>query len=117
MSATAQTTRLHVAGLLRRAWPRNTAKHAAGAAGLSVRTAQAWVAERFTPSAETLLLMAHRNDQLRAALMHALAEAHENEATSQVVLPLEGTKAARQGAPTGDAGSSMARARGPAVTR
>jgi len=94
MSATAQITRLHVSDLLRRAWPKHTAKHAASAAGLSIRTAQAWVADRFAPSAATLLLMAHRNDQLRAALMRELAEADLHEDTSQMVLPLAGTEAA-----------------------
>jgi hypothetical protein len=84
MSATLPITRL-----LRSAWPDATAKHAARASGLSVRTAQAWLSERCTPSAATLLLMAHRNDQLRAELIRRL-EAPTHEVMGQMVLPLDG---------------------------
>lgn len=95
MSATAQSTRLRVSEIFRAVWPRHTAKHAAAASGLSLRSAQAWVTERCTPSAATLLLMAHRNDQLRAALMRQLAEADHDQESSQMVLPLAGRPAAQ----------------------
>jgi hypothetical protein len=84
MTATVPITRL-----LRSAWPTHTAKHAARASGLSVRTAQAWLAERCTPSAATLLLMAHHNETLRRELIARL-ESHTHEEARQMVLPLEG---------------------------
>lgn len=64
-----------VADLLRAAWPQHTAKQAARAADGSVRTAEAWVAGRCSPSADTLLRMARRNDQLAAQLAAALTGA------------------------------------------
>jgi hypothetical protein len=84
MTATVPITRL-----LRSAWPQHTAKHAARASGLSVRTAQAWLSERCTPSAATLLLMAHHNETLRRELIARL-ESHTHEEARQMVLPLEG---------------------------
>ncbi len=81
-----------IACLLRAAWPEHTAKHAARASGLSVRTAQGWMSERFTPSAATLLRMAERNDRLRAELLARLAymEMERNGGTAAGVLPVDG---------------------------
>jgi hypothetical protein len=84
MTATVPITRL-----LRSAWPTHTAKHAARASGLSVRTVQGWLAERCTPSAATLLLMAHRNETLRRELIARL-ESTQHEAVGQMVLPFDG---------------------------
>lgn len=64
-----------VADLLRAAWPQHTAKQAARAADGSVRTAEAWVSGRSSPSADTLLRMARRNDQLAAHLAATLTGA------------------------------------------
>lgn len=118
MSATAQITRLlRVSDIFRTVWPQHTAKHAAAASGLSLRSAQAWVAERCTPSAATLLLMAHRNDQLRAALMRELAEADQHEADVQMVLPLDGDEADPTRHEARREGHQMARPRGSEVSR
>jgi hypothetical protein len=76
-----------IACLLRSVWPDDTAKHAARAAGMSHRTAQGWMAERFTPSAATLLRMAERNDHLRAELIRRL-QGNPNDGMAQGVLPL-----------------------------
>ncbi len=73
MSASAADTRFRVSDLLRAAWPANTAKHAATAAGQSYRTAEGWISERCTPSATALLRMAERNDRLRKELLTRLA--------------------------------------------
>jgi transcriptional regulator with XRE-family HTH domain len=72
------TSSFPITCMLRAVWPDNTAKHAARASGLSVRTAQGWMSERFTPSAATLLRMAERNDNLRAELVRRLTE-HRND--------------------------------------
>jgi hypothetical protein len=89
-----------IACLFRTAWPRDTAKHAANAAGLSVRTAQGWMSERFTPSAATLLRMADRNDKLRAELIKRLAlqQGYTDASLEMGVLPVDGkpTDAARR---------------------
>lgn len=79
--------------LLRNAWPEHTAKNAARASGLSVRTAQGWLAERFTPSAATLLRMAERNDTLRGELLALLTqmERDTNAGLAAGVLPVDGT--------------------------
>lgn len=89
MNASLPITRFHVSDLLRAAWPRDTAKHAAIAAGQSHRTAQGWLAERFTPSAATLLRMAERNDTLRAELVRHLT-GQTNASMAEGVLPVDG---------------------------
>ena len=81
-----------IACLLRAAWPEHTAKPAANAAGLSVRTAQGWMSERFTPSAATLLRMADRNDKLRAELVRRLTEQRDASMVAGV-LPVDGEAA------------------------
>lgn len=88
-----------IACLFRAAWPSDTAKHAARASGLSLRTAQGWMSERFTPSAATLLRMADRNDKLRAELITRLAylEAQRNGGMAAGVLPVDGTAAHEEG--------------------
>lgn len=65
---------LNAMDLMRATWPRHAAKHAARAADCPVATAKAWVQGRFTPSADTLLRMAARNDKLRAELLRRLGE-------------------------------------------
>lgn len=60
------------ADLFRATWPEHTAKRAAQAARGPVATAKAWVAARFTPSADTLLRMAAENIELRAELIRRL---------------------------------------------
>lgn len=93
MSAT-----IPIACLLRAAWPEHTAKHAARAAGLSVRTAQGWMSERFTPSAATLLRMADRNEKLRAELILRLAlqQGYSNDSMAPRDLPVDGNAAFEQ---------------------
>lgn len=88
MSAT-----IPIACIFRSAWPQHTAKHAANAAGLSVRTAQGWMSERFTPSAATLLRMADRNEKLRAELIKRLAlqQGYQNDGMAAGVLPVDGS--------------------------
>ena len=81
-----------IACLLRAAWPEHTAKHAARASGLSVRTAQGWMSERFTPSAATLLRMADRNDKLRAELVRRLT-GNTHDSMAPGVLPVDGNAA------------------------
>ena len=70
MSATAE--KASILALLRDAYPRHTAKRAASAADVPLATAKAWACGRFTPSAETLLRMAERCDQIAAALQRRL---------------------------------------------
>jgi transcriptional regulator with XRE-family HTH domain len=83
MSATTQDTRIRVAcaaTLLRDAYPANGAKLAARAAGVSHRTAEAWVSGRRDPSASALLRMAETCDRMAAAierLLHARQVARE----------------------------------------
>lgn len=93
MSASAADTRFRVSDLMKAAWPANTAKHAATAAGQSYRTAEGWISERCTPSASTLLRMAERNDRLRAELLTRLAymEMERNGGTQARNLPLDGS--------------------------
>lgn len=74
-----------IACMFRAVWPENTAKHAARASGMSHRTAQGWLSERFTPSAATLLLMAQRNEKLRAEMIRRL-EGYPNEGMGAGVL-------------------------------
>lgn len=78
--------------MLRSVWPDHTAKIAARASGLSVRTIQGWLSERFTPSASALWRMAARNDQMRAELIRRLTEINDDSmaAGAQGVLPLVG---------------------------
>jgi hypothetical protein len=92
MTASIVITRVHVADLMRAAWPKDTAKHAAIASGQSHRTAQGWLSERFTPSAATLLRMADRNDKLRAQLILRLAlqQGYQNAPMAQGALPVDG---------------------------
>jgi hypothetical protein len=63
------------AALLRAVWPRNTAKAAARAAGVSHRTSGKWVYEGNVPSADTLLTMIAESQELREELLHRLGEA------------------------------------------
>lgn len=78
-----------IAPILRSAWPQNTAKHAARALGVSVRTVHGWLAERCCPSVSALLAMADRNDKLRAELIRRL-QGNLDEGMAQGVLPLDG---------------------------
>ena len=83
MSATAQDARMRVActaSLIREAYPEHGAKLAARAAGVSHRTAEAWVSGRRDPSASALLRMATTCDKMAAAierLLHARLAARE----------------------------------------
>lgn len=74
MNATSATTGFSLGALLRAAWPADTAKHAARAAGKSYRTAEDWIADRFCPSSRTLLAMAEADDRLRAELISILSK-------------------------------------------
>ena len=94
--------------IFRSVWPRDTAKHAALAAGMSHRTAQGWLSERFTPSAATLLRMADRNDKLRAELVRHLTGTR-NESMEKEALLLDGRTPAPQGEGAGDERSNLAR--------
>lgn len=90
MSATAQDTdspRMDLAELMRRAWPKHAAKHAATAAGCSVRTAQDWIQRRTCPSADTLLRMAAKNQQLARELARRL-ETRRDEGMAQRMVDL-----------------------------
>lgn len=98
MSSTALDTRLRASSILRAVWPRNTAKLAASAAGLSPRTVQAWLSERCTPSFATLARMAHRNDNLRAELIRRLTEIND-DSMAQMVLPVAIEPADGEGQP------------------
>ncbi len=94
MSATTQNTRMlrpTFADVLKAVWPRHTSKQAAAAAGMSVRTAQAWVAARCSPSADTLFRMAARNDALRAEVLSMLSgETADAETLAPSVLARDG---------------------------
>jgi hypothetical protein len=70
MSATAE--KASILALLHDAYPRHTAKLAASAADVPLATAKAWASGRFTPSAEALLRMAARCDQIADALQRTL---------------------------------------------
>jgi hypothetical protein len=93
------TASVPIACLLRAAWPEHTAKHAARASGLSVRTAQGWMSERFTPSAATLLRMADRNDKLRAELVRRLMRPTDDQ-MAPGVLPVDGGASVAPGGAT-----------------
>lgn len=103
MSATAQNTRIYrnqspFAAALKRVWPRHTAKNAALVARASVRTAQAWLADRATPSLPTLLAMAERDDNLRAELVRLVMETADVGTLGQMV----GAETRRDAASQGD---------------
>ena len=71
MTATSQSAPIgapSVSTLLRRAYPRHTAKLAARAAGTTPDTARAWVSGRKAPSADVLLRMADACDRFADAL-------------------------------------------------
>lgn len=102
MSATIQNTRLRVSDLLRTVWPRNAAKHAARAAGASVRTAEAWMAARCSPSADTLLRMARENDALRAEIIRMLTTGEAADDRTVV-----GAHRDRHGAPRAAQGEAL----------
>lgn len=70
MSASTETPRM--CGLIAEAYPRDAAKHAARAAGVSHRTAEAWTTGRRSPAADILLRMAVRCDRMAAALQRNL---------------------------------------------
>ena len=70
MSASGSTPRMCV--MLAEAYPRDTAKLAARAAGVSHRTAEAWTTGRRSPAADVLLRMAERCDRMAAALQRNL---------------------------------------------
>ena len=93
MSATIHPGRV-VPHLLRRAWPRHAAKRAATAAGVSVETARNWVKGRAAMTAETLMLMAARDEALAAALMRGL----DAETDTRPRAAAAGEAAARGGA-------------------
>jgi hypothetical protein len=79
MSATTQTGGV-VPPLLKEAWPRNTSKHAARAAGVAFETARDWVRGRSRPLAETLLEMAARDDAMADALRRRLDDMRADRA-------------------------------------
>lgn len=91
MSATADAT--HICGLLRDAYgDRDTAKHAARAAGVSHRTTERWVAGTAEPRASVLLRMIARCERMRHALERKLdarlaAEAADQRATAGGAVP------------------------------
>lgn len=58
--------------LLVKAWPTDTAKHAARASGMSVRTTEAWVTGRRSPSSDALLLMADRDPHFSAIFLEVV---------------------------------------------
>jgi len=66
------TQTIRFSALLRRVWPADAAKHAAQAAGCSVRTTQKWLADVCSPSADALIRLARSNDALRAELIRSL---------------------------------------------
>lgn len=68
--------------LLREAWPRHGAKLAARAAGVAYETARDWMRGRSIPNAETLLLMAERDEALAAALARRLDTARRDRAAA-----------------------------------
>lgn len=70
MSASAESPRM--CGLIAEAYPRDAAKFAARAAGVSHRTAEAWTTGRRSPAADVLLRMAARCDRMAAALQRNL---------------------------------------------
>jgi hypothetical protein len=78
-----------IAPILRAAWPDHTAKNAARALGVSVRTVHGWLAERCCPSVSALLAMSDRNDNLRAELIRRL-QGNQDDGMAQGVLPLAG---------------------------
>lgn len=84
---------ISIAPILRNAWPDHTAKHAARALGVSVRTVHGWLAERCCPSVSALLAMSDRNDKLRAELIRRL-QGNADDGMAQGVLPLAGGGAA-----------------------
>jgi transcriptional regulator with XRE-family HTH domain len=70
MTVSGSTPRLCV--VLADAYPRDTAKLAARAAGVSHRTAEAWTTGRRSPAADVLLRMADRCERMAAALQRNL---------------------------------------------
>ena len=70
MTASVENPRM--CGLIAEAYPRDAAKHAARAAGVSHRTAEAWTTGRRSPAADILLRMAARCDRMAAALQREL---------------------------------------------
>lgn len=80
---------ISIAPILRSAWPDHTAKHAARAFGVSIRTVHGWLAGRCCPSVSALLVMSDRNDKLRAELIRRL-QGNQNDGMAQGVLPLAG---------------------------
>ena len=70
----------HMCVLLAEAYPQNTAKLAARAAGVSHRTAEAWTTGRRSPAADILLRMATRCDAMAAALERYLDALSRSEA-------------------------------------
>lgn len=100
------------ADLFRATWPRHTAKRVAQASQGPVATAKAWVAARFTPSADTLLRMAAENTELRAELIRRL-EAYGYADTGMAsrvgadIGPAAGANAGMDAAPgVGEAGAA-----------
>ncbi len=85
MSATnASAAKGHdVPNLLRRAWPRDTAKLAACAADVPHETARHWLRGRARPLAETLLRMAERDEAMAAALAARLDDTRRDHAAAR----------------------------------
>lgn len=118
MSASAQNTRvarnpIMLGSVLRRAWPRHTAKRAAAVACSSIRTAQAWVSDRCAPSLPKLLEMAQRDDNLRAEMVRLLMETAnvgKVEEGVRAVARNEAASARRRAAGSGEAPVSASRA-------
>lgn len=94
-AATGSTQPVHFASLLRRIWPKHTAKMAAHAARCSVRTSQKWLADVCDPSAETLIRLAQGNAALRAELIQILeGEPREVSSVDRRVAPIGASGAA-----------------------
>ena len=127
MSATAQNTRnsrnpAPFSSVLKRVWPRHTAKHAAAVAQSSVRTAQAWLADRCSPSIPKLLEMAQRDDNLRAEMVRLLMETADVGTMDQMAgaapghqVSTQGSLASGRGVPSVQDCRPVARARRQAV--
>jgi hypothetical protein len=74
--------------LIREAWGKHAAKHAARAALVPYETARNWLRARAVPSAATLLAMAERDERMAAALearLHALRAARRDHGGAHVV--------------------------------
>lgn len=108
MSAlTAGPQPVRFSSLLRRVWPKHTAKLAAQAAQCSVRTTQKWIADVCDPSAETLLKLAQGNAELRAELIRIMEGEPREAATVDRRAASRGASVAAGGLGMGPSGSAV----------